>query len=76
MPGIMNALKMKELKKQECMLELAPSGFHRRNLVEIGIKLFKNHLLPILFGKKDSFLVYFWDMLTSQAVLTLNLPRQ
>ena len=36
--------KMKELIKSECMLELAPPGCHRRNLAEIGIKLFKKTL--------------------------------
>ena len=65
MSEMMNALKMKDLKEPECMLELAPSGFHRRHLAEIGIKLCKNHFLSILLDTKDSFPVYFCDKLLS-----------
>ena len=31
--------KMENLITSECILELAPPGCHRRDLVEIGIKL-------------------------------------
>ena len=68
--------KMKELVKSECMLELAPPGCHRRNLAEIGIKLFKNHFLSIMSGVDKSFPTYLWDKLLPQAELTLNLLRQ
>ena len=68
--------KMKELIKSECMLELAPPGCHRRNLAEIGIKLFKNHFLSILSGVDKSFPMHLWDKLLPQAELTLNLLRQ
>ena len=68
--------KMKELIKSECMLELAPPGCHRRNLAEIGIKLFKNHFLSIMSGVDKSFPTYLWDKLLPQAELTLNLLRQ
>jgi hypothetical protein len=51
-------------------------GCHRRNLAEIGIKLFKNHFLSILSGVDNSFPMYLWDKLLPQAELTLNLLRQ
>ena len=46
---------MKELVRSECMLELVPPGCHRRNLAEIGIKLFKHHFLSIMSGVDKSF---------------------
>ena len=37
---------MKEVIKKECELELVPPGCHRRNIAEIGIKIFKTILFP------------------------------
>ena len=68
--------KMKELIKSECMSELAIPGCQRRNLAEIGIKLFKNHFLSILSGVDKSFPTHLWDKLLPQAELTLSLLRQ
>jgi hypothetical protein len=64
--------KTKELIKSECMLELAPPGCHRINLLggpvaEMGINIFKNHFLSILSGVDDSFPMHLWDKLLPQA---------
>ena len=67
---------MKEVIKQECELELVPPGCHRRNIAEIGIKIFKNHLISILEGVDSSFPMSLWDKLLPQAELTINLLRQ
>ena len=66
---------MRELIRSECMLELAPPECNRRSLAEIGINQFKNHFLTILSGVNNSFPMYLWDKLSSQAELTLNLFR-
>ena len=68
--------RMKELIKSECVLELAPPICHRRNLADIGIKLFKNGFLSILSGVDKSFPVYLLNKLLPEAELTLNLLRQ
>jgi hypothetical protein len=62
--------KTKELIKADCMLELAPPGCHRRNLAELGIKLFENNFLSILSGADNSFSMYLQDKLLPQAELT------
>ena len=48
----------------------------QEDLTEIGIQLYKNHFLSVLSGVDDSFPIYLWDKLTSQANLTLNLLRK
>ena len=67
---------MKEVIKQECELELVPPGCHRRNIAEVGIKIFKNHFISILSGTDPSFPLSLWDKLLPQAELTVNLLRQ
>ena len=68
--------RMKELIRDECLLELCPPGIHRRNIAEVGIKSFKKHFLSILAGLPKDFPWSFWDRLLPQTETTLNLLRQ
>ena len=68
--------KMKELIRDECLLELCPPGIHRRNIAEVAIKSFKKHFLSVLAGLPDDFPWSFWDRLLPQTETTLNLLRQ
>merc|ERR1711923_175471 len=68
--------KMRELIKDECLLELCPPGIHRRNIAEVAIKSFKKHFLSVLAGLPDDFPWSFWDRLLPQTVTTFNLLRQ
>ena len=68
--------KMRELIKDECLLELCPPGIHRRNIAEVAIKSFKKHFLSVLAGLPDDFPWSFWDRLLRQTETTLNLLQQ
>ena len=49
---------------------------HRRNRAERAIRRFKSHFLSILARVDKAFPPYLWDLLLSQAELTLNLLCQ
>ena len=53
---------MKELIRDECLLELCPPGIHRQNIAEVEIKSFKKHFLSVLSGLPDDFPWSFWDL--------------
>jgi hypothetical protein len=49
---------------------------HHQNRYERAICTFKDHFLAILAGVDSAFPLYLWDLLLSQAELTLNLLHQ
>jgi hypothetical protein len=56
--------------------QLVPLGTHHRNTAERAIPMFKNHFIAGLCSvDKDFPLLYLWDCLVEQAVITLNLLR-
>jgi hypothetical protein len=56
--------------------QLTPTGIHRRNAAERGIRTFKNHLQAgLLASTDDNFPLHLWCRLVQQAQLTLNLLR-
>ena len=57
-------------------IELVPLGYHRRNLAEVAISNFKAHFLSFLPGKAQDIPPSLWDILLSQAEITINLLRQ
>ena len=63
-------------EKWRVTYQLIPPGMHRRNAAEKAIRTFKAHFLAILAGVADHFPCHLWDLLLSQAELTLNLLRQ
>ncbi len=65
----------KAATKQNCNLQLVPPNTHRCILAERAIQMFKSHFIAILVGVDPSFLMYLWDRLLPQTVLTLNLLR-
>jgi hypothetical protein len=62
--------------KWNAKFQLVPPDMHRRNQAERAIHTFKNHFLLILVGVDAAFPPYLWDLLLTQAELTLNLLRQ
>ncbi len=67
---------MKELITETCHYELVPPGCHRRNLAEVSIKHFKQHMISILAGIDPAFPLSHWEKLLPQAELTFNLLRK
>ena len=67
---------MRELIRDECLLELCPPGIHQRNIAKVAIKSFKKHFLSVLAGLPENFPWSFWDRLLPQTETTLNLLRQ
>jgi hypothetical protein len=62
--------------KWNATFQLVPPDMHRSNWAERAICTFKDHFLAILAGVDLAFPPYLWDLLLSQAELTLNLLRQ
>jgi hypothetical protein len=56
--------------------QLVPPNMHPQNRAECAICKFKDHFLVILACVDSAFPPYLWDLLLSQAELTLNLLRQ
>jgi hypothetical protein len=62
-------------KKWGVTYQLVPPDMHRRNAAERAIRTFKAHFLGILTGVSGDFPRHLWDLLLTQAELTLNLLR-
>ena len=62
--------------KWEVSFQLVPPNMHWRNAAARVIRAFKAHFLAILVGVADDYPQILWDLLLTQAVLTLNLLRQ
>ena len=63
-------------KKWGVTYQLVPPHMHRRNTAERAIHTFKVHFLTILAGVSNDSPRHLWDLLLSQAELTLNLLWQ
>ncbi len=63
-------------EKWDVTFQLVPPLMHRRNAAERAIRTFKAHFLAILAGVAPDFPRYLWDLLISQAEMTLNFLRQ
>ena len=48
---------LKEAIEYECKLELVPSGCHICSVAEVAMRTFKNHVIVILVGLPDFFLL-------------------
>ena len=70
------AYKQTIMEKWGITYQLVPPHVHRRNAAERTIFTFKAHFLAILAGIAPDFPKNVWDLLLSQAELTLNLLRQ
>jgi hypothetical protein len=64
------------LTKQGIDYQLAPPNIHRRNNAESAIQTFKNHSIAGLCSVDPNFPIKFWDKLSPQATMTLNLLRK
>ncbi|KAL7478468.1 hypothetical protein ACHAW6_004234 [Cyclotella cf. meneghiniana] len=64
------------IRENECQVKLTPADMHRRNVAEQAKQTFKGHFISVLVGVADNFLIYQWDELLPQTILTLNLLRQ
>ncbi len=62
--------------KWNAKFQLALPDMHCQNRAEHAICTFKDHFLAILASINSAFPPYIWDLLLSQAELTLNLLRQ
>jgi hypothetical protein len=62
--------------KWNTTFQLVPTDMHCRNWTERAICMFKDHFLAILAGIDVAFPPYLWDLLLTEAKLTLNLLRQ
>jgi hypothetical protein len=63
------------LYQQEIAFQLVPPYSHRRNSAERAIRSFKDHLIAGLCSTDKSFPMHLWDIILSQAVITLNMVR-
>ena len=64
---------MKTLLQQHCAIEPLPPHFHRRDVAEVAIKAFKQHLFSIIAGVATNYPMHKWKRLLPQDELTLNL---
>ena len=55
------------------MYQFASPGDHLTNPAERDFQTFKNHFIAIISGTDPEFPSNCWDLLVSQAVITLNL---
>jgi hypothetical protein len=63
------------LHQQDITFQLVPPYIHRRNSAERAIRSFKYHLIAGLCSTDKSFPMHLWDILSPQAVTTLNMLR-
>jgi hypothetical protein len=63
------------LYQQDITFELVPTYSHRLNADERAIRSFKDHLISGLCSTDEAFPMHLWDIILTQAVITLNMPR-
>ncbi len=68
--------KKPSLSSENAIFQLVPPDMHHQNWAECAICTFKDNFLAILAGIDSTFPPYLWDLLLSQAELTLNFLHQ
>jgi hypothetical protein len=63
------------LYQQDIAFQLVPPYSHRRNSAEWAIRSFKDHLISGLCSTYKSCLMHLWDIILTQAVITLKMLR-